>query len=219
MRHFVQLTSLPPPGQTWLIFILCVLLDTVQSQNDDSPFQRRLPKGTVLLPIEASYHARRSGLVKEFDVLAHSTFETPYNDRWKFSYLANISLGTPPQTVALQLDSKSANIWVQSSENPACRQADLEFCAITKTYNRVRSTTANSTHLEGQLQYEDSTYARVHAVQDVATIGDQQLPSLIFGISSESTAVYGRLGLRQSEQTGSAGPDTLQNKLLEYGVF
>ncbi|KAK9328573.1 aspartic peptidase domain-containing protein [Lipomyces starkeyi] len=223
-RHYLR-SSRPSAGHTWMIVLLSwLLLDLVHAQNDDAPLQYRQRDKTVLLPIEAVYHARRSRLVKEFDVLAESalaesTFATPYNDRWKFAYLANITIGTPPQTVALQLDSKGLEIWVQSSANPGCRDIDLEFCAISKFYNRLKSTTANSTNLEGTFLYDDSTYARALAVQDVAMIGDKQIPSLIFGVSTESTAVYGRLGLGLSERTGSAKPRTLQSMMLDYGQF
>ncbi|KAK9351320.1 aspartic peptidase domain-containing protein [Lipomyces doorenjongii] len=224
-RHYLRSPSRPPAGHTWMIvLLLCLLLALVHAQNDDAPLQYRQKDKTVLLPIEAVYRARRSRLVKEFDVLVESapvesTFATPYNDRWKFAYLANITIGTPPQTVALQLDSKGLEIWVQSSTNPGCRNTDLEFCAISKVYNRLTSTTANTTRLQGTLLYDDSTYARVLAVQDVATIGDKQVPSLIFGVSTESTAIYGRLGLGRSERTGGAKPHTLQNIMLDYGQF
>ncbi|KAK9491248.1 aspartic peptidase domain-containing protein [Lipomyces doorenjongii] len=224
-RHYLRSPSRPPAGHTWMIvLLLCLLLDLVHTQNDDAPLQYRQKDKTVLLPIEAVYRARRSRLVKEFDVLVESapvesTFATPYNDRWKFAYLANITIGTPPQTVALQLDSKGLEIWVQSSANPGCRNTDLEFCTISKVYNRLTSTTANTTRLQGTLLYDDSTYARVLAVQDVATIGDKQVPSLIFGVSTESTAIYGRLGLGRSEKTGGAKPHTLQNIMLDYGQF
>ncbi|KAK9389415.1 aspartic peptidase domain-containing protein [Lipomyces mesembrius] len=223
-RHYLRSPSRPPAGHMWMIvLLLCLLLDFVHAQNDDAPLQYRQSDKTVLLPIEAVFRAR-SRLVKEFDVLAEpapvgSTFATPYNDRWKFAYLANITIGTPPQTVALQLDSKGLEIWVQSSANPGCSNTDLEFCAISKFYNRLKSTTANSTSLQGTLLYDDSTYARVLAVQDVATIGDKQVPSLIFGVSTESTAVYGRLGLGRSERPGGAKPHTLQNIMLDYGQF
>ncbi|KAK9486449.1 aspartic peptidase domain-containing protein [Lipomyces starkeyi] len=222
-RHYLR-SPRPPAGHTWMtVLLLWLLLDLVHAQNDDAPLQYRQRDKTVLLPIEAVYHARRSRLVKEFDVLAESapaesTFATPYNDRWNFAYLANITIGTPPQTVALQLDSRGLEIWVQSSANPGCRDIDLEFCAISKFYNRSQSTTANSTNLEGTFLYDDSTYARALAVQDVATIGDKQIPSLIFGVSTESTAVYGRLGLGLSERTGGAKLRTLQSMMLDYGL-
>ncbi|KAK9372344.1 aspartic peptidase domain-containing protein [Lipomyces chichibuensis] len=224
-RHYLHSPSGPPANHTWMIILLlCLLLDLVHSKNDDAPLQYRQTDNTVLLPIEAVYHAPRSRLVKEFDVLAESApaesaFATPYNDRWKYAYLANITIGTPPQTVALQLDSKGLEIWVQSSANPGCRNTDLEFCAISKFYNRSESTTAKSTSLQGTLLYDDSTYARVLAVQDVATIGDKQVPSLIFGVSTESTAIYGRLGLGRSEKTSGGGPHTLQNVMLDYGLI
>ncbi|KAK9236415.1 aspartic peptidase domain-containing protein [Lipomyces kononenkoae] len=204
-------------GHMCLIVLLFFLLfDSLHALNDN---QGQQTAKTVLLPIEASYHARRTRLVNAFDLVSESTFATPYNDRWKFGYLANITVGSPPQSVALQLDSKALEIWVQSSANPGCSNADLEYCAISGVYDRVKSTTAKPTTYQGTISYDDSTYARALAVEDAATIGGKKIPSLIFGESNESTALYGRLGLGRMSNTGGTRPDALQNKMLECGEF
>ncbi|KAK9364957.1 aspartic peptidase domain-containing protein [Lipomyces kononenkoae] len=222
--HYVH-SQLPSLSGHLLLGLLlsCLLFDSAHALNDKAVNQDLQTTKTVLLPIEAPYHAQRTRLVKDFDFLYQSeqsefTFATPYNDRWKFSYMVNITIGNPPQPVSLQLDSRALEIWVQSSANPGCRNTDLEFCAISGVYNRRKSTTARATTYQGTITYEDSTYARALAIEDVATVGGKEIPSLIFGESNESTALYGRVGLGRMSKTGGTRPDTLQNKMIESGL-
>ncbi|KAK9468999.1 aspartic peptidase domain-containing protein, partial [Lipomyces arxii] len=176
------------------------------------------PAGTVRMPIEATYHARRSRR-RHSTIPDEEGFSTPYNDRATFAYLGNVTLGEPAQVVSLELDWKGLDMWCQSSANPGCHKTDLDFCAISRTYNRGKSRTTRFTNFKGRMTYDDSTYARVSAVVDKAAISGKVMEQFTFGVSVESTAIYGRLGLGKSDSVGVVRADTLQNKLLSSGQF
>lgn len=51
------------------------------------------------------------------------TVEIPlYNARMQGLYFANVSIGTPPQPLSLQIDTGSSDLWVPSAMSDFCRE-------------------------------------------------------------------------------------------------
>uniref|UniRef100_A0A915EM23 Peptidase A1 domain-containing protein n=1 Tax=Ditylenchus dipsaci TaxID=166011 RepID=A0A915EM23_9BILA len=75
----------------------------------------------------------------------------PANDYFDLEYVANITIGTPPQTFAVVLDTGSAYLWVPDIScngsakcNPACKtNQSARICAMPT----VATKTQIKTHL------------------------------------------------------------------------
>ena len=86
----------------------------------------------------------------------------------------NMTLGTPPQSVRLQLDTGSSNIVVPSNEAVQCSNSSL--CpggfftpSNSSTYRVLSANTFNNT-------YADRTAYLGDYITDVIGVGDVQLP-------------------------------------------
>ncbi|KAK9446943.1 aspartic peptidase domain-containing protein [Limtongia smithiae] len=196
------------------------------------PVQRTPNPLGVVLPFAGAYHflARTDddhGL-QRLDPDAHTLPErgaglhTPYNDRASFAYLARIALGTPPQDLVLQLDARSVDLWMHSTENEMCASFDLGLCALTGVYNRTASHTSSLVRQRGNIFYDDTTYARIEAIYDTLHLpdGKTHLGHFVAGAAFESTVRYGRLGLARGRvlQPGRTSP-ALLNRLQADGVI
>jgi len=110
-------------------------------------------------------------------------------------YKIDITLGTPGQTVAIQFDTGSSELWV----NPTCSQStDPAFCAAQPRF--TYSTSLVDYGVQGSITYNPG-YANFEYVGDVIRIGSATIPQQIFGAAySTANAVVGIMG---------AGPDLL----------
>ena len=63
---------------------------------------------------------------------------TIYNAQGNLLYLVNTTVGTPPQEIALQLDTGSSDIWIPTSSSSICRVDDR---CVTGSYDQSASST------------------------------------------------------------------------------
>ena len=107
-----------------------------------------------------------------------------------------MSIGTPPQTVDIVIDSGSFSSWV----NPNCNFApDKSLCGRTLPYNVTLSTTA-IVLADGDQTYsyspDGSVQVRVGFVNDTISIGEAKVPAAKVGVAKFSIGVStGILGL------------------------
>ncbi|KAK9475894.1 aspartic peptidase domain-containing protein [Lipomyces japonicus] len=119
-------------------------------------------------------------------------------DRFDFTYLLGLSLGQPSaQPVVLQIETGTWDFWVQAAQNPDCKTQELDFCAVTGEFNTGKSSTAHKMALGRRILYDDATYVRMEYYREhlVLANGDVTVPAFTLGVSDESTAVIGRIGL------------------------
>lgn len=115
-------------------------------------------------------------------------------------YWMNMTLGTPPQPVRLQLDTGSSNIVVPSNNATQCSNSSL--CpggfftpADSSTYTILSANTFNNT-------YGDQTAYLGDYVSDVVGVGDVQLPEGLVPIGLANRLVD---GLATNDGTGLVG--------------
>ncbi|KAI4126855.1 MAG: hypothetical protein LQ338_003528 [Usnochroma carphineum] len=114
------------------------------------------------------------------------TVNTPLTNNDDLQYLANISVGTPPQNFVVQIDTGSSDLWIPDVRSNLCRGAD---CSQTGSFDDSASSTFTTNKDLFHISYGDSSeYAGVLA-QDTVTIGSATLKQAEFGLVSQATNV------------------------------
>ena len=109
-------------------------------------------------------------------------------------YFANVTLGTPQQSIRLDIDTGSSDLWTNSQASQLCQQYPQE-CGQSGTYNANQSSSYNYVNSEFEIKYADGSFAIGDYATDTLQIGGQSIPRLQFGIGYNSTSPQGILGV------------------------
>ncbi|RYP75186.1 hypothetical protein DL771_002511 [Monosporascus sp. 5C6A] len=117
-------------------------------------------------------------------------------------YYAEVSVGTPPQTVSLILDTGSSDVWVLDSNANLCtssRMQEENGGGCIATFNPSESSTYTAlSDTPFQIAYLDGSGANGTYFQDHINIGGTEIQSLQMGLAEESTINSGLLGIGYS---------------------
>lgn len=109
-------------------------------------------------------------------------------------YLANITLGTPAQSLALHIDTGSSDLWVNTANSTLCKQYPRQ-CALFGTYSQSASSTYAYVNNYFNISYEDGSGAAGIYATDTVHIGGASLANAQFGIGYTSSSAEGILGI------------------------
>ncbi|KAK9473653.1 aspartic peptidase domain-containing protein [Dipodascopsis tothii] len=122
-----------------------------------------------------------------------TAFSETLDNGW-FLYYANVTLGTPGQTVRLQIDTGSSDIWTHSGDQQLCQESD-DPCGVTGTFNPDES----STYVAGPdvfyISYADESYAQGSYALDVFGIGGVSVQNMTFGLATSGNTTQGIMGV------------------------
>ncbi|KAL8712142.1 MAG: hypothetical protein Q9220_003576 [cf. Caloplaca sp. 1 TL-2023] len=121
------------------------------------------------------------------------TVNTALNNSNDLQYLANISIGTPPQPFIVQIDTGSSDLWVPSAQSDLCKSGD---CSQTGSFNDGDSSSFSGGNNVFDISYGDSSEYRGYLVSDTVTIGESTLENGTFGL------VLRAANVPQSSDTG-----------------
>lgn len=109
-------------------------------------------------------------------------------------YLINVTIGTPPQSFSLQLDTGSSDLWVPSVRSSACTQYS-GYCTLG-AYDDTASTTFHSIAPNGfEISYQDNSRVRGDYFSDTLTVGTQSIKSMQMGLATAATRALGIMGI------------------------
>ncbi|RYP09474.1 hypothetical protein DL765_008424 [Monosporascus sp. GIB2] len=122
-------------------------------------------------------------------------------------YYAEVSVGTPPQTVHLIIDTGSSDVWVLDSNADLCTSRRLQEengggCIATFDPSESETYTALS-DAPFQISYLDGSGANGTYFQDHINIGGTEIESLQMGLAEQSTINSGLLGIGYSSNVAA----------------
>ena len=117
-------------------------------------------------------------------------------DSSRVEYFINITIGTPPQRFALQLDTGSSDTWVPSADSYSCSD---DGCSDYGAYNKNVSSTYSLIRAEEGLfsiTYGDLTYASGDYFTDVLSFGQNMtITNVTMANANDTDLTQGLLGV------------------------
>ena len=117
-------------------------------------------------------------------------------------YFANVTLGTPAQSLRLHIDTGSSDLWTNVANSQLCELPDAQVeqqggvpCSVAGTYDANSSSTYKFVDNDFLIQYADQSGAQGDYATDTLSIGGAAITSQQFGIGYNSTSSEGVLGI------------------------
>ncbi|CZR55794.1 related to acid proteinase PEPI precursor [Phialocephala subalpina] len=121
-------------------------------------------------------------------------------------YFANVTVGTPGQNLALQIDTGSSDVWVPSTTASLCGNAKEGGCP-NGAFNSKSSTSFQDVETNGfNISYVDGTGSTGDYFQDTFKIGGATLNNFEMGLALDTTIGTGIMGIGYN--TSEANIDT-----------
>ena len=119
---------------------------------------------------------------------ANTVSEALYNGQ--ALYIANISIGTPPQDISVQLDTGSSDLWVPASDSNICQEPS---CDAWGSFNQDKSSTFSPIRSFGdfEIAYGDGSKYEGEYFSDNLKVGDGTLKGMTMAIAESATGLVG----------------------------
>ncbi|KAF2139854.1 uncharacterized protein K452DRAFT_289232 [Aplosporella prunicola CBS 121167] len=98
-------------------------------------------------------------------------------------YQINVTVGTPPQTIGLQLDTGSADIWFPYAGSQECQE---NYCT-TGSFDPDRSSTFVDVAQDAfEIQYVDNTQIYGDYIKDTISLGDTDITNMTMALATST---------------------------------
>jgi len=109
-------------------------------------------------------------------------------------YFANVTMGTPAQSLRLHIDTGSSDLWVNVANSQLCTGKGNP-CGFAGTYAPNKSSTYRYVNSDFNITYVDGSGSVGDYATDSISIGGVTLQSQEFGIGYSSTSQEGIMGI------------------------
>ena len=128
-------------------------------------------------------------------------------------YFINITVGTPPQSMSLQLDTGSSDIWFPSAQSNIC-QDNAQACTFG-SYDLTSSSTGTELQKDAfQIQYVDGSMIEGDYISDVLNLGNTQITNMTLAAATTASRAIGIMGIGYQ-----AGESIAETEGLTYPSF
>lgn len=138
-------------------------------------------------------------------------------------YYAQVTVGTPPQTVDLIVDTGSSDVWVLDSDANLCKSMSMQnyYGYCLSTYDPSKSSTysvvSDNTFT---IQYVDGSGAEGDYIKDNFSIGGADIEALQMGLAENSTINSGLLGIGFAANVAARTPyPNIMNLFQDQGLI
>ena len=109
-------------------------------------------------------------------------------------YYASVTIGSPPQSFQLHLDTGSSDMWMNYKGSEICQEPG-NLCSASGTYDANASATYEYLNNDFNISYVDGSGASGDYATDNVTIGGKTIEALQVGIAYKSNVEEGILGI------------------------
>ncbi|KAJ9622473.1 hypothetical protein H2203_006697 [Taxawa tesnikishii (nom. ined.)] len=109
-------------------------------------------------------------------------------------YFANVTMGTPEQSLRLHIDTGSSDLWVNVANSELCTSSGSP-CAVAGTYAPNSSTTYEYVNSLFNISYVDGSGSVGDYATDTLHIGGVEIPAQQFGVGYQSSSQEGIIGI------------------------
>lgn len=131
-------------------------------------------------------------------------------------YLINITIGTPPQQFAVQLDTGSSDIWVPSVRADIC-DVNPEACLVFGAFDSKASKTFKLVASDAfEIQYQDGSQISGDFISDTLNIGGTSIKDMQMGLASSASRGVGIMGIgfQSGESVSSQNPNLVYPNVI-----
>ncbi|PMD14659.1 acid protease [Hyaloscypha hepaticicola] len=122
------------------------------------------------------------------------SFQSPLLNFLSITWVLSISLGTPPRTIHVRLNTGSSDLVVETDSSDYCT-TNPSICSVIGTYDANSSSTYQYVNSHLNVEYADLESATGDYAKDDLKIGGVLIKVMQFGIMYHSTVVSGLLGV------------------------
>ncbi|KAE8447062.1 hypothetical protein EG329_011197 [Mollisiaceae sp. DMI_Dod_QoI] len=127
------------------------------------------------------------------------------NDENEGLYFANVSVGTPGQNMALQIDTGSSDVWVPSNTAQICGDAKDGGCP-DGSFKSSSSSTFQVVEKDGfNISYVDGSGSTGDYFQDTFKIGGASLANFEMGLATDTSIGVGIMGIGYNTSEANIG--------------
>lgn len=102
-------------------------------------------------------------------------------------YFCNVTVGTPPQSLRLVLDTGSSDLWSNAQNSSLC-SSHPDPCRVSGTYDAGASSSYNFVSSRFNITYADGSRATGDYVTDTLRIGGATIDNFQFGVAYHSSS-------------------------------